>query len=196
GNPEILLQDHAVVDSGCSCHMTGNKAYLLDYEYYNGGFVAFGSDPKGGRITKDDAKQTLQDELEKMITQEMVAQAVNDAARQEFEEDKRNNASSNEVVQATSTLTLSTDMLNVSTANTESTTNADSDDFSNKGIFSRAYDDDDVGAKANVNNIDNIIVVSPTPTLRIHKVHHKKQILGDPNLAVQTRGKIQKASLA
>ncbi|GJY34397.1 hypothetical protein Tco_0418866 [Tanacetum coccineum] len=48
GNPEILLQDHAVVDSGCSSHMTGNKAYLSDYEDYNGGFVAFGSDPKGG----------------------------------------------------------------------------------------------------------------------------------------------------
>ncbi|GKB77714.1 putative ribonuclease H-like domain-containing protein [Tanacetum coccineum] len=47
GNPEILLQDHAVVDSGCSSHMTGNKAYLSDYEDYNGGFMAFGSDPKG-----------------------------------------------------------------------------------------------------------------------------------------------------
>ncbi|GKB59901.1 hypothetical protein Tco_0916087 [Tanacetum coccineum] len=46
GNPEILLQDHAVVDSGCSSHMTGNKAYLSDYEDYNRGFVAFGSDPK------------------------------------------------------------------------------------------------------------------------------------------------------
>ncbi|GJZ99674.1 putative ribonuclease H-like domain-containing protein [Tanacetum coccineum] len=45
------LQDHAVVDSGCSSHMTGNKAYLSDYEDYNGGFVAFGSDPKGGKIT-------------------------------------------------------------------------------------------------------------------------------------------------
>ncbi|GJS37644.1 hypothetical protein Tco_0536026 [Tanacetum coccineum] len=50
GNPEILLQDHAVVDSGCSSHMTGNKAYLLDYEDYNGGFVAFGSDPKGEQL--------------------------------------------------------------------------------------------------------------------------------------------------
>ncbi|GJX25338.1 hypothetical protein Tco_0231634 [Tanacetum coccineum] len=37
GNPEILLQDHAVVDSGCSSHMTDNKAYLSDYEYFNGG---------------------------------------------------------------------------------------------------------------------------------------------------------------
>ncbi|GKC82974.1 hypothetical protein Tco_1138691, partial [Tanacetum coccineum] len=51
GNPEILLQDHAVVDGGCSSHMTGNKAYLSDYEDYNGGFVAFGNDPKGGTIT-------------------------------------------------------------------------------------------------------------------------------------------------
>ncbi|GKE08429.1 hypothetical protein Tco_1411980, partial [Tanacetum coccineum] len=51
GNPEILLQDHAVVDSGYSSHMTGNKAYLLDYEDFYGGFVAFGSDPKGGKIT-------------------------------------------------------------------------------------------------------------------------------------------------
>ncbi|GKF95058.1 hypothetical protein Tco_0287793, partial [Tanacetum coccineum] len=48
GNPKILLQDHAVVDSGCSSHVTGNKAYLSDYEDFNGGFVAFGSDPKGG----------------------------------------------------------------------------------------------------------------------------------------------------
>ncbi|GJY38348.1 hypothetical protein Tco_0424712 [Tanacetum coccineum] len=51
GNPEILLQDHAVVDSGCSSHMTVNKAYLSDYEDYNRGFLAFESDPKGGKIT-------------------------------------------------------------------------------------------------------------------------------------------------
>ncbi|GJR73872.1 ribonuclease H-like domain-containing protein [Tanacetum coccineum] len=36
---------------GRSKHMTGNKSYLLDYEEIDGGFVAFGGDPKGGRIT-------------------------------------------------------------------------------------------------------------------------------------------------
>ncbi|GKE31437.1 hypothetical protein Tco_1450759, partial [Tanacetum coccineum] len=46
GNPESILQDHAVVDSGCSSHMTGNKAYLSDYEDYNGGFMAFGNELK------------------------------------------------------------------------------------------------------------------------------------------------------
>ncbi|GJZ65798.1 putative ribonuclease H-like domain-containing protein [Tanacetum coccineum] len=50
GNPEIILQDHAVVDSGCSSHMTRNKTYLSDYKDYNGGVVAFGSDPKGDEL--------------------------------------------------------------------------------------------------------------------------------------------------
>ncbi|GKF09678.1 hypothetical protein Tco_0043902, partial [Tanacetum coccineum] len=31
--------------------MTGNKSYLSDYEEIDGGFVAFGGDPKEGKIT-------------------------------------------------------------------------------------------------------------------------------------------------
>ncbi|GJQ89450.1 ribonuclease H-like domain-containing protein [Tanacetum coccineum] len=46
----VVAWDHAVVDSGCSSHMTGNKAYLSDYDDYNGGFVAFGCDPKGDEL--------------------------------------------------------------------------------------------------------------------------------------------------
>ncbi|GKA34729.1 putative ribonuclease H-like domain-containing protein, partial [Tanacetum coccineum] len=67
----------------------------------------------------------------------------------------------------------------------------------NDGIFNGAYDDDkDVGAVADFNNMDNTIAVNPIPTLRIHKDHPKGQILGYPTSAVQTRGKIQKASSA
>ncbi|GJU07953.1 putative ribonuclease H-like domain-containing protein [Tanacetum coccineum] len=51
--------------------------------------------------------------------------------------------------------------------------------FLNDGIFSGAYDDDDVGAEADFNNMDNTIDVSPIPTLRVHKDHPKGQILGD-----------------
>ncbi|GJS57005.1 putative ribonuclease H-like domain-containing protein, partial [Tanacetum coccineum] len=57
-----------------------------------------------------------------------------------------------------------------------------------------AYDDEDVGVEAGFNNMDNTIDVSPIPTLIVHKDHPKGQILGDPKSAVQTRGKIQKAS--
>ncbi|GJW47499.1 putative ribonuclease H-like domain-containing protein [Tanacetum coccineum] len=72
----------------------------------------------------------------------------------------------------------------------------DSDAFSSDGIFNGAYDDENVGAVADFNNMDDTINVSPIPTLRIHKNHPKDQILGDPKSAVQTRGKIQKASSA
>ncbi|GKA54907.1 putative ribonuclease H-like domain-containing protein [Tanacetum coccineum] len=51
GNPQLELQEKGVIDSGCSRHMTGNKSYLLNYEEIDGGFVAFGGDPKEGRIT-------------------------------------------------------------------------------------------------------------------------------------------------
>ncbi|GJV73915.1 ribonuclease H-like domain-containing protein [Tanacetum coccineum] len=47
---KLELQEKEVIDSGCSRHMTGNKSYLSDYEEIDGGFVAFGGDPKGGRI--------------------------------------------------------------------------------------------------------------------------------------------------
>ncbi|GKG22447.1 hypothetical protein Tco_0387750, partial [Tanacetum coccineum] len=35
------LQNKGIVDSGCSRHMTGNKAYLTEYQDFNGGPVAF-----------------------------------------------------------------------------------------------------------------------------------------------------------
>ncbi|GJT70987.1 putative ribonuclease H-like domain-containing protein [Tanacetum coccineum] len=51
GNPQMDLQDQGVIDSGCSRHMTGNMSYLTNYEEIDGGYVAFGGNPKGGKIT-------------------------------------------------------------------------------------------------------------------------------------------------
>ncbi|GKF85532.1 hypothetical protein Tco_0253359, partial [Tanacetum coccineum] len=51
GNPQLELYEKGVINSGCSRHMTRNKSYLSDYKEIDGGFVAFGGDPKGGRIT-------------------------------------------------------------------------------------------------------------------------------------------------
>ncbi|GJW10173.1 ribonuclease H-like domain-containing protein [Tanacetum coccineum] len=51
GNPQLELQEKGVIDSECSRHMTRNKSYLSDYEEIDGGFVAFGGNPKGGKIT-------------------------------------------------------------------------------------------------------------------------------------------------
>ncbi|GKG31262.1 hypothetical protein Tco_0423750, partial [Tanacetum coccineum] len=48
-------------------------------------------------------------------------------------------------------------------------------------------DDEDVGAEADINNLDTFIPVSPIPTTRVHKDHPVKQIIRDLNLAPQIR---------
>nr|GEY72903.1 putative ribonuclease H-like domain-containing protein [Tanacetum cinerariifolium] len=52
GDPQQALKDKGVIDSGCSRHMTGNMSYFSDFEELNGGYVAFGGNPKGGKITR------------------------------------------------------------------------------------------------------------------------------------------------
>ncbi|GJU88326.1 putative ribonuclease H-like domain-containing protein [Tanacetum coccineum] len=194
---------------------------------------------KEGQHQMTEDEQVLHDELEKMIAQEVVAKALDDATRQAFEEEKRNIASQKRATQTTNINKLSTSRSPVSTATTPYVSAAstptcvnagessfvylggkipinastlpnadlpidpnmpdledDSDAFSSDGIFNGAYDDENVGAVADFNNMDDTINVSPIPTLRIHKNHLKDQILGDPKSAVQTRGKIQKASSA
>ncbi|GJW80991.1 putative ribonuclease H-like domain-containing protein [Tanacetum coccineum] len=250
------FRDHALVDSGCSSHMTGNKAYLSDYEDFNGGFMAFGIDPKGGKIMgkgssgkdKGPTQEYILLPLQPRRTRIPVKDVVQDAQQQpsldkgiqdsEDVFDKEDNIRSqkmNKPFVSNDRPFVSTDRSNtpnVSAASTSTSANADkssfvylggeipidastlpnvdlpidpnmpdledaSDTLPNNGIFNGAYDDDkDVGIVVDFNNMDNTIAVSPIPTLRIHKDHPKGQILGDPTSAVQTRGKIQKASSA
>nr|GEW05934.1 putative ribonuclease H-like domain-containing protein [Tanacetum cinerariifolium] len=51
GNPQQALKDKGVIDSGCSRHMKRNMSYLSDFEELNGGYVAFGGNPKDSKIT-------------------------------------------------------------------------------------------------------------------------------------------------
>ncbi|GJR73561.1 putative ribonuclease H-like domain-containing protein [Tanacetum coccineum] len=74
------------------------------------------------------------------------------------------------------------------------------------GIFGNAYDDHDletlntpyadqsVGAEVDFNNMEPSIVFSHIPTTRVHSIHLKAQIIGDPKSAVQTRGMTKKNS--
>ncbi|GJU26419.1 putative ribonuclease H-like domain-containing protein, partial [Tanacetum coccineum] len=61
---------------------------------------------------------------------------------------------------------------------------------SETGIFDEASYDED-GVITDFNSLPTEIEVSPTPTLRIHSIHLRNQILGDPKSAVQTRSKVQ-----
>ncbi|GJZ26903.1 retrovirus-related pol polyprotein from transposon TNT 1-94, partial [Tanacetum coccineum] len=82
----------------------------------------------------------------------------------------------------------------------------DTAEVQNTGIFGSAFDDEDLdtynspfadqvmGAEADFNNMEPSTVVSPIPTTRIHSIHPKNQIIGDPKSAVQTRGMSKKNS--
>nr|GEW21720.1 hypothetical protein [Tanacetum cinerariifolium] len=48
------------------------------------------------------------------------------------------------------------------------------------------HDADDVGAEADINNMESIILVSPNPTTKIHKDHPTSQIIGDLSSTTQT----------
>ncbi|GKD57057.1 hypothetical protein Tco_1290444 [Tanacetum coccineum] len=62
-----------------------------------------------------ESEQDLQDELEKMVTQELAAKAMDNVSRQAFEEEKRKITSQKKAAQAISTNKLSTDRPSVST---------------------------------------------------------------------------------
>ncbi|GKD63670.1 hypothetical protein Tco_1305778 [Tanacetum coccineum] len=157
-----------------------------------------------------EADQALKDDFKRMIAQEIAAKTMDDATRQAFEEEKKRTAQANSIKKlntgkpsvgaSNSPLVSTTNTPYASAASTPTSANTggssfvylggqipidastlpnadlpidpnmpdledDYNVFPNDGIFSGAYDDEDVG-----------------------------QILGDPKSAVQTRGKIQKAS--
>nr|GEW57196.1 ribonuclease H-like domain-containing protein [Tanacetum cinerariifolium] len=50
-NPQYALKDKGVINSGCSWHITRNMSYLSKFKELNGRYVAFGGNPKGGKIS-------------------------------------------------------------------------------------------------------------------------------------------------
>ncbi|GKA22387.1 hypothetical protein Tco_0708349 [Tanacetum coccineum] len=68
----------------------------------------------------------------------------------------------------------------------------DTAEIRSTGIFGNAFDDHDletlntpyadqnVGAEADFNNMEPSTIVSPIPTTRVHSIHPKAQIIGDP----------------
>ncbi|GJR98330.1 putative ribonuclease H-like domain-containing protein [Tanacetum coccineum] len=85
----------------------------------------------------------------------------------------------------------------------------DTAEVQNTGIFGSAYDDKDLdtynspyadqvmGAEADSPKPpqhEPSTIVSPIPSTRMHSIHPKDQIIGDPRSAVQTRGMTKKSS--
>nr|GEZ55205.1 hypothetical protein [Tanacetum cinerariifolium] len=60
-------------------------------------------------------------------------------------------------------------------------------DMPNLEDYTHSDDADDVGAEADINNLESTILVSPIPTSKIHKDHPTSQIIGDLSSTTQNR---------
>ncbi|GJZ75581.1 putative ribonuclease H-like domain-containing protein [Tanacetum coccineum] len=150
GNPQQDLKDKLVIDSGCSRHMTRNRFYLIDYKEIDGGFVAFGGNSKGGKISGKDSKSSP------------------DAGfNPSGEEEKR--------------------MLNIQGMTIVSIELPDDPNTPELEDIIYSDDNEDVGAEADMNNLDAVMTVSLIPTTRLQKDHPVEQFIGDLHSAPQTR---------
>nr|GFC74202.1 hypothetical protein [Tanacetum cinerariifolium] len=59
----------------------------------------------------------------------------------------------------------------------DASTSTHDSDMPNLEDLTHSDDADDVGAEADINNLESIISVSPIPTTRIHKDHPTSQII-------------------
>nr|GEW46711.1 hypothetical protein [Tanacetum cinerariifolium] len=69
----------------------------------------------------------------------------------------------------------------------DASTSTHDSDMPNLEDLTHSDDADDVGAEADINNLESIISVSLIPTTRIHKDHLTSQIIGDLSSTTQTR---------
>nr|GEV86917.1 ribonuclease H-like domain-containing protein [Tanacetum cinerariifolium] len=208
GNPQHALKDKGVIDSGCSTHMIRNMSYLFDFEELNGGYVAFGGNPKGVRFLE---KVKSGNEREEIVQQYVLflvwssgstnpqntdGDAAFDEKEPEFEGTKHESEvnvspsskfedfSNNRINEdnAAGTLVSVVGQLSPNNTNTFSVAGPSNATGPTHGKYSY-----DVGVEADFNNLETSITVSPIPTTRVHKDNHVTQIIGDLSSATQTR---------
>nr|GEW32109.1 putative ribonuclease H-like domain-containing protein [Tanacetum cinerariifolium] len=84
----------------------------------------------------------------------------------------------------TASTSINTNSLNI---NTVGSNDPSMPSLEETDIFDDVYDDREVGAEADTNNLELSTVVSPIPTTRVQKDPPKEQIISDLNLTTQTR---------
>nr|GFA45288.1 copia protein [Tanacetum cinerariifolium] len=182
-DPHNALKNKGIVNSGCSRHMNGNKAYLVDIKTIMVALLLL----KPVRSENQSNKTAGPKE----------ANHSAGATR----------ASSTNTVNTVSTPVSTASPSRVFSAGEssypDSTIYTDQDDsqipalediydhLSNRIFSNASYDDE--GAVADFINLETTVNVSPFPH---HSIHPTIQILRDPTLAVQTRSKVNKISEA
>ncbi|GKA65918.1 putative ribonuclease H-like domain-containing protein [Tanacetum coccineum] len=223
--------------------MTGNMSYLTDFEEIDRGYVAFGGNPKEGKITGRDhlgkfdgkanegffigylikskafrvfnsrtriVKENLHVQFsentpnivqkhvmmqcsldvgfkpsrddEKKITEEPRKKGDDPCKEDEGDDQEQDdNVNNTNNVNAAST-----NEVNAVSGKTSIELPNDPDMPELEDII-YSDDDEDVGAEADMNNLDTFMPISPIPTTKVHKDHPVEQINGDLNSAPQTR---------
>ncbi|GJU46018.1 putative ribonuclease H-like domain-containing protein [Tanacetum coccineum] len=202
-DPQKALKNKGIVDSECSRNMAGNKAYLVEYQDYNGGPPVTAENKANKTIGPKEANHSAVKSSEAKNGDEK--SNGDTVLRKEFSQSTKDlllqagaaRATSTNIVNTVSTPLSTTTPSNVFSAGGPDLNNNDQDDSQiptledihnnpSDGIFTNASYDDE-GAVADFTNLETTVNVSPIPTSRIHSIHSTTQILGDPTSAVQTR---------
>ncbi|GJV41711.1 putative ribonuclease H-like domain-containing protein [Tanacetum coccineum] len=206
------LKHKGIIDSGCSRHMSGNKAYLAAYQDFNRGPVAFGGS-KGyitgkGKQHKASCKAKSVSSIShslQLLHMDLFGPTSLEALRKGICPRKEDLHLLAGAWKASSTNTVNTVSTPVSTASPydglsfpnptypdqdNSEIRALEDIYKNPtdGIFTNSSYDDE----GDFTNLETVVNVSHIPTLRINSIHPSTLILGDPQSTVQTRSKVSK----
>nr|GEX90919.1 hypothetical protein [Tanacetum cinerariifolium] len=178
----------------------GNMSHLSDFEDLNGGYVAFGGNPKGGKISgkgnQSNPSAGVQEQFDaNKAGEENVQQYVlflvwssgsinpqntdGDAAFNEKEPEFKEKKPESKVNVSPSS--------SAQSKKHDDKTKREAKGKSQLEDITYSDDEDDVGAEADFTNLETSITVSPIPTTRVYKDHHVTQIIGDLSSATQTR---------
>ncbi|GJW02830.1 putative ribonuclease H-like domain-containing protein [Tanacetum coccineum] len=189
-------KEKGVIDNGYSRHMTGNMSYLTNFEEIKGGYVAFGGNPKGRKITgigkeyillplwtadppfsqssksSSDAGFKPSEDDEKKVTEELRKEGGDSS-----KDSKSSNQEKEDNVNSTNNDNAAIKMeVNVVGGNSSIELPDDPNMLALEDIV-YSDDDEDVGAEADINNLDAFMPVSPIPTAKVHKDNLVEQIL-------------------
>nr|GEX08071.1 PI-PLC X domain-containing protein At5g67130 [Tanacetum cinerariifolium] len=196
GNPQYALKDKGVIDSGCSRHMTGNMSYLSAFQELNGGYVAFGGNPKGGKISgnQSNLSEGFQEKINAGKTREEADQqymlfpvwSTGSTNLQNKEGDTTFDGKEHDAKKSESSVNLSPSSRNRdSNKDFEDYFEDNSNDVSAAGpvvpTAGKNYSNSTnfiSAAEADLNNLETSITVSPIPTTKIYNAHPISQIIG------------------
>ncbi|GJR36109.1 putative ribonuclease H-like domain-containing protein [Tanacetum coccineum] len=195
-NGASLLNDKGFVDSGCSRHMSGNIAHLLDFKDFDGGYVTFGGGANGGRITGKCTIKTDKLNFEDLPDENQILLKI---PRQNnmYSFDMKNIVPKDGLTCLVAKATSEESMLwhrrlghkdasYFDDASLKSVTDAQIQDQDGTQDDCSLQDNGTDGQQVNTASPE-VNTVSSTPHTRIHKDHPIDHVIGDVQSSVQTR---------